>query len=155
VNTYTLQRVSLWSLAKVGFFIGWIVSFLPIAFFSFLFFQAADVLAKWIGSLVYRIRLPLPGDFGIDLNLVEILKLQNILGRLQGWAAIGAIQAFILVFLLTCLAALLWAIVIGLAGLIFNLISRAIGGIQVTLIPTNLQVVSTNTGKQIEGGKVG
>lgn len=132
-KTYTLYRISPWSLMKIGFLVGWIASFLPVAFITALFFRLAAALAKWLGGLVYQVRLPIPGNFGFDINVVELLKLQHVLDRLQGWAVIGAIQIILFILLITTVIGLFWGFIAALVGLVFNLISYAIGGIDLTL----------------------
>ena len=133
MKTYTLYKVSLWSLLKIGFLVGWIASFLPVALISFLFFKLVSTLAGWLSGLVYQVRLPLPGNFGFDLNLVELLKLQGFMERLQAWQAIGFLQTALIVLLVTSMAALFWGIVVAAGGFVFNLISKATGGVEITL----------------------
>jgi hypothetical protein len=132
-KTYTLYRISPWSLMKIGFLVGWIASFLPVAFITALFFRLAAALAKWLGGLVYQVRLPIPGNFGFDINVVELLKLQHVLDQLQGWAVIGAIQIILFILLITTVIGLFWGFIAALVGLVFNLISYAIGGVDLTL----------------------
>jgi hypothetical protein len=133
MKNYTLYKISLWSLLKVGFLVGWVASFLPVALFFLMFFKIVSALAAWLSGLVYQIRLPLPGNFGFDLNLVELLKLQGVVDQLQTWGAVGFIPTILIVLLVTSLFALFWGFVAAAGGLVFNLISKAIGGIQLTL----------------------
>lgn len=137
MKTYKLYQVSLWSLLKIGFLVGWIGSFLPVALLSLFFLKMISALTGWLSGLVYELRLPLPGNFGIELNLIEILKLQGLLNWLQTWDAIGFIPAVLLVLFITSLAALFWGLVVAAAGLVFNLISKAAGGVEITLAEQN------------------
>jgi hypothetical protein len=137
MKTYKLYQVSLWSLLKIGFLVGWIGSFLPVAVLFFFFFKMISALTGWLSGLVYELRLPLPGNFGIELNLIEILKLQGLLDWLQTWDAIGFIPAILLVLFITSLAALFWGLVVAAVGLVFNLISKASGGVEITLAEQN------------------
>jgi hypothetical protein len=133
MRTYTLYKISLWSLLKIGFLVGWIVSFLPVALLAFVFFKLVSTLAGWLSGLVYQVRLPLPGNFGFDLNLVELLKLQGLMEQLQAWQAFGFIQTVLIVLLVTSLVALFWGLIAAAGGLVFNLISWAAGGVKLTL----------------------
>lgn len=123
---------------KIGFLVGWLASFLPVAAFIFLFVRMAASLADWLAGMVYRIRLPLPGDFGFDINVVELLHLQEALSRLEGWAAIGGLVLFLLILLVTSLFGLFWGIIAAVAGVVFNLLSRATGGVELTLAENQL-----------------
>jgi hypothetical protein len=139
LKNYKLHHISAWSLLKIGFLIGWIASFPPIALAVTIFFRGAAALSAWLGGLVYTIRLPIPGNFGFDINVVELLKLQDFLNRLQGWAVVGILPGFLIVLVLTSLLALFWGIIAALGTAIFNLLSSAIGGIQVTLSEEAIQ----------------
>jgi len=145
VKNYILHKVSLWSIAKIGFLVGWIASFLPIAVVFFAFFTAINALSNWLNGLVYHIKLPLPGNFGFDINVIELLKLQGFADRLNGWAAMGLFTTIIIILLLTSLAAVFWGFLAVLSGLIFNLISKTIGGVRLVVSEdvTTLQAVET------------
>jgi hypothetical protein len=133
LKNYKLYHISAWSLLKIGFLIGWIASFPPIALTVMIFIRGVAAFSDWLGGLVYKIRLPIPGNFGFDINVVELLQLQDFYQRLQGWAVVGLIPALVIVLVLTSLLAVFWGIIAALGGVVFNLLSRAIGGIQVTL----------------------
>lgn len=132
-KTYILHHVSLWSLFKIGSLVGFITSFIPLMSIVYLFVRLVSSLAEWLGGLVMHLRLPLPGDFGIDLNLIELLKLQGFYESLQKWASVGGFSAFLIALLLTLLAALFWGLIAVFAGIVFNLLGSAIGGIQFTM----------------------
>jgi hypothetical protein len=132
-NNFTLYRISPWSLFKISFLVGWIATFLPVAFLITLVLRLAVILANWLGGLVYQVRLPIPGNFGFDINVIELLHLQNFYERLDRWALVGGLQALVIILVLTSLIALFWGLVATIAGLVFNLFSRAIGGIGITL----------------------
>ena len=140
MKTYTLYKISLWSLLKVGFLVGWVASFIPVALVFFIFFKIVSGLANWLSGLVYHIGLPLPGDFGFDLNLVELLKLQGVVDQLQTWSAVGLIPTILVVLLVTTLIAIFGGLVVAASGLLFNLISRVIGGIQLSMSDENIQL---------------
>ncbi len=139
MRTYTLVRVGLWSLLKIGFLISWIVSFLPIALLTIVFTRTVAALTAWLSTLVYHVRLPLPGDFGFDLNLVDLLHLQGLIDSLNRWVVVGIIPLFMVILVLTSLVAVLGGLATVLGGLVFNLFSRLSGGIQVTLSEKDLQ----------------
>ena len=139
MKQYRLYKISAWSLFKIGFLIGSVASFLPIALVSMLIFRIVSGLADWLGGLVYRIELPLPGNFGFDINVVELLKLQQAYDWLVQWAAVGAIPLLFLVLLITALFGLFWGVIAALGAFVFNLLSRATGGIQLSLSEVELQ----------------
>jgi hypothetical protein len=146
MRQYLLYKISAWSLFKIGFLIGSIASFLPIAIVALLFFRIVSGLAGWLGGLVYRIELPLPGNFGFDINVVELLKLQQAYDWLVQWAAVGAIPLMLLILLVTVLLGLFWGMIAALGAFVFNLLSRIIGGIQLSLSEVALQPqVATKT----------
>jgi len=144
LKIFKLHHISAWSLFKIGFLVGWIASFPPIALAVMIFFRGVAALSAWLGGLVYNIRLPIPGNFGFDINVVELLKLQDFYDRLEGWAAVGLITTLLIILMMTSLLALFWGIMAALGGAIFNLFSRAIGGIQVTLSEEAIQAAPLN-----------
>jgi len=135
MNTVRLTHISPWSLLKIGFLISWITTLPIVAFLAFLFFRAVTGLAHWLGGLVYQVRLPL--NIGFDINVIDLLKLQEFYDRLQGWAVLGVLPTLFLVLLITTMFALFWGFVAALCGWVFNLLSRTIGGIEVTLAESN------------------
>jgi hypothetical protein len=138
MKNYILYKISLWSLLKIGFLVGWIVAFLPVALVAFVFFKLVSTLAGWLSGLVYQVRLPLPGNFGFDINLVELLKLQGLMERLHTWQSFGLFQTLLAVLLVTSLIALFCGIVAATGGLVFNLISKATGGVRLTVAEESL-----------------
>ena len=74
MQKYTLHYISPLSLFKFGFFIGLIVSFLPILFVILFLLNLASKLLEWLGGLVANptIQLPIIGQIPVDINIVCI-----------------------------------------------------------------------------------
>jgi hypothetical protein len=140
MKTYILYRLSAWSLFKIGFLVGWIASFLPIASGAYILMRIVTGVANWLGNMVYQFTVPLLGN--IDINVVEMLGLQQFYANLANWATIGTITLCFIILLLTSLAALFWGVIAALAGLVFNLLSHAIGGVRLTMAEESVQVGS-------------
>jgi hypothetical protein len=150
MKIYTLHSVSPLSLFKFGFFIGAIISFLPLLLVILFLLNLANKLFFWLGNLGTSptIQLPIIGVIPIDINILQLLGLQDFYTRLDSFIAIGAIQALLLTLLLTLASAIFIAVLTLLAGLAFNLISAVTGGLQVTLSekalrPENIRTKST------------
>lgn len=133
MSTVRITRINPWSLFKISFLVSWITALPFVAFTAFLILRSITGLVAWLGGLVYQVRLPLLGNLGFDINVLELLKLQDFYTRLQGWAVLGILPTLILIGLAATLIALFWGCVAALSGWVFNLLSRAAGGIEVTL----------------------
>lgn len=118
---------------KIGFFVGSVLSFIPLMTVIYVLIRLVSTVAGWLSALVYNLRLPLPGNFGIEVNVIELLKLQDFYESLLNWAALGGFSAFLIALLLTFLAGLFWGLLAALGGVVFNLIGKVVGGIQVTM----------------------
>lgn len=138
MKNYRLYRVNPWSTFKLGCLAGWLTAFLPVAGLGWLAVKTASALASWLQGLVYRIELPLPGDFGFEINGIELLHLQEIYNRMAEWAGVGGLTLFLLILLTTSVFGLLAGATAALISLVFNGFSRATGGIEVTLSEKDL-----------------
>ena len=138
MKNYRLYRVNPWSTFKLGCLAGWLAAFLPVAGLGWLAVKTASALASWLQGLVYRIELPLPGNFGFEINGIELLHLQGIYNRMADWAGLGGFTLFVLILLTTSIFGLLAGATAALVSLVFNGFSRATGGIEVTLSEKDL-----------------
>ena len=152
MKRYTLHSISPFSLFKFGFFIGLIVSFLPLLVVILFLLNLANKLLEWLGNLVTNptISLPIIGEIPLDINILQLLGLQDFYTRLESFIAIGALQALILTIFLTLATATFIAVLTLMGGLAFNLISAVTGGLQVTLSEKALRT-TTQTAIPVAG----
>jgi hypothetical protein len=129
MKTYTVHGVRLFSLFKTGFIIGLVFSCLPVTVLTVTFFRLVQAVENWLSGLVYNLRLPLIGE--ISINVVDLLRLQAFYASLQRWSLWGGIPTVLAVLALLVGLAGVIGLLTALAGLLFNLLSRASGGIQV------------------------
>ena len=135
MKKYTLHSINPFSLFKFGFFIGLIVSFLPLMLVFLFLLNLATKLFSWLGNISSNptINLPIIGNIPIDINVLQLLGLQDFYNHLNTFVAIGALQVLLFTIFLSLAFAIFIALMSLLAGLIFNLISAVTGGLQVTL----------------------
>jgi hypothetical protein len=133
MRNYKIHRVGLFSLLQFGCLIGFFISFLPITVLSLLVIRLMTNLVNWMGGLVYRIPLPLLGDIGIDISVVELLHLANFYDSITKWAALGTLEILAIILLFSAAAAVVVGILTLIGGLIFNLLCAITGGLKVVL----------------------
>jgi hypothetical protein len=138
IKQYTIHHIDSYSLLKIGGILGFIVSFVPITATIFGVLRLVNIVIGWMEGMVYQLRLPLIG--GLDINVVELLHLTGMLEALQNISVIGGLGAIFLAILLSLLAAIFWGFIAVIAGAIFNLLSKATGGIQVSMSEDYLPV---------------
>lgn len=127
---YLIRRISPLPSLLYGGIMGLLLSVVPAVVLGLLVVGAAARLLAWLGNLVFDI--PLPLGAGVTVDLIELAKLdafRDSVGRLA--AGGGAIVATIA--LTTILLCGLGGAIAGLLGaLLFNLIARLAGGIEVS-----------------------
>jgi hypothetical protein len=150
-----IGRVRLRSLARVGFSIGWVISLLPALI--------ASALAAWVlhgiwGTLdgwtpwtpwnpstnVGPFSLPPPPEFR-PREALRVEGLYRALAPLGHHPVAGTVLGTLV---LTVLGGLLFALILFLAGCVYNLFARATGGIE-------LEVVSRDRRRAVPAGKSG
>lgn len=127
---YLIRRISPLPAVLYGGIMGLLLSIIPGVVLGILVVGAAARLLGWLGNLVFDI--PLPLGAGMTVDLIELTKLdafRESVGRLA--AGGGAIVATI------ALSAILFCGLAGALGgllgaLLFNLIARIAGGIEVS-----------------------
>lgn len=138
MKTYTLHNVHLFSLFKIGFIIGLVFSCLPVTFLAAIILKTVNALENWMSGLVYNLRLPLIGD--LSINVVELLHLQGFYAGVQRWTLFGSLNIVLVVLLVLAALAAAVGLLTVLAGLIFNLLSRITGGIQLDISETAIEL---------------
>jgi len=139
VKTYTVHRISSLPLFNLGFLIGAVGSFFPIATFILLVKWGISSLASWMSDLTYKvefpIKSPIPGvDFpSIVIKPIELLKLQDVQTQLQSIGDTSWFKVILLILGLTILAGLYFGVIALVAGELFNLASSIFGRLKLKL----------------------
>ena len=121
-RTLIIKRFALGPLAQWGFVAGALVACLPAFLCSWVFFTLVQSMRGLIAG--WR-------DVGFDIlgqrvsfNLVELLKLQNVLDSLTGISGYGVFGIVLMWLLLAGLLGIFAAIVLLLVGTFYNLTGR-------------------------------
>ena len=126
-----IRRVSPLSALLYGLLLGLAGWLLPGVALGFLARAAVAQLLVWLASL--RFVLPIPLTEGVAIDLVPVLQLTGTQARLNALAGRGA-GLVLVVALATAAAGMLLTGLAGLLGaLIYNLLARGFGGVEVTL----------------------
>lgn len=133
MKTQTLHRISLLSLLKFGFFVGLVTTFFPNLALILVSWWILRWFVDWLTSLTYSFSLPVPGLADIEVQVVELLKVQDLVDQLETLADAGWLPVFLLVLGATLAAGGFFALLSVLAGAIFNLVSYLSAGLEFTL----------------------
>lgn len=139
MKTYTLHRINLLSLFKFGFVTGLIAAFLPIGLGMIVSWTVATAVSNWLNGLAYVIPLPIPGVSDISIRGVDLLQAGGFLDLLEIATAMGWLQVFLWIFVLTITAGLWTGLIAVLSGAAFNLLARLSGGLQMSLSEDGVQ----------------
>jgi len=134
MRTVRLHRVGLFSTFRFGMVLGGILLLVPVFLFTALFFWSAGLLVDWMAGL--RGALPLPGDLSIPIDTISLLGLQQLFQVLEVVAGISAWLAVFIGIFFWFFMALLSGLVSLIAAVVFNLISAAMGGLDVDIDDT-------------------
>ena len=128
---YALRRVSPLSALLYGLLLGLFGSLLPGLLLGWLARVVVDRLLVWLASLNFI--LPIPLTDGVAVDLVSLLQLTDAQTRLSALAARDT--SLVLVIMLATAAAgmLLTGLTALFGALVYNLLARAFGGVEVTL----------------------
>ena len=128
---YALRRVSPLSALLYGLLLGLFGSLLPGLLLGWLARVVVDRLLVWLASLNFI--LPIPLTDGVAVDLVSLLQLTDAQTRLSALAARDT--SLVLVIMLATAAAgmLLTGLTALFGALVYNLLARAFGGMEVTL----------------------
>ena len=128
---YALRRVSPLSALLYGLLLGLFGSLLPGLLLGWLARVVVGRLLVWLASLNFI--LPIPLTDGVAVDLVSLLQLTDAQTRLSALAARDT--SLVLVIMLATAAAgmLLTGLTALFGALVYNLLARAFGGVEVTL----------------------
>ena len=128
---YAIRRVSPLSALLYGLLLGLFGSLLPGLLLGWLARVVVGRLLVWLASLDFI--LPIPLTDGVAVDLVALLQLGNTQAQLSALAARGT-SLVLLVMLATAAAGMLLTGLTALLGaLVYNLLARGFGGVEVTL----------------------
>ena len=128
---YAIRRISPLSALLYGLLLGLFGSLLPGLLLGWLARVVVVELLGWLASLNFV--LPIPLTEGVAVDLVALLQLGNTQARLAALAARDT-SLVLIVMLATAAAGMLLAGLTALFGaLVYNLLARAFGGVEMTL----------------------
>ena len=127
----TLRRVSPLSALLYGLLLGLVAWLLPGALLGWLARAAVVQLGTWLGALNFV--LPIPLTEGIAVDLVPLLQLSDAQSQLAALAGRGASLAVVVALATAAAGMLLTGLTALLSAVVYNLLARAFGGVEVTL----------------------
>lgn len=136
---YAVRRVSPLSALLYGLLLGLAGWLVPGVLLGLLARAAVERLLLWLASLNFV--LPLPLTDGIAIDLVSVLQLSDAQTRLT---ALNARETGLVVFVAlatTAAGMLLTGLLAMLGALLYNLLARGFGGVEVTLDPLDAVLV--------------
>jgi hypothetical protein len=118
------------SLGKVGCFLGLLLALLPSLLCGILGVAIAQVLRHWLEGWE-ELSISLLGQTIVSFDLVHTLGLAEFLDRLQAIGDASWLVVALVVLVLGLLTGLMLASITVLAGLAYNLLATATGGVVV------------------------
>ncbi len=134
----SVRAIGLASLAKMGCLLGIVAAFLPSLLCGILATAAAAMLRGWLESwqaAAIRFDLPLIGEQVLSLNLVRMLRLENLLSFLDTVTAASFVTLALVVLALALVSGLFVAVIVTLVGLAYNFVASTTGGLVVEMKP--------------------
>jgi len=125
-----IRRINLMSLGKVGCFLGLLLALLPSLLCGILGVAIAQVLRHWLEGWE-ELSISLLGQTIVSFDLVHTLGLAEFLNRLQAIGDASWLVVALVVLVLGLLTGLMLASITVLAGLAYNLLATATGGVVV------------------------
>lgn len=142
---YAVRRVSPLSALLYGLLLGLAGWLVPGVLLGLLARAAVERLLLWLASLNFV--LPLPLTDGIAIDLVSVLQLSDAQTRLT---ALNARETGLVVFVAlatTAAGMLLTGLLAMLGALLYNLLARGFGGVEVTLDPLDAVLVPAQSSR--------
>ena len=137
MDVISIHRIRITSALKFGLVVGVITACLPGLLCGLVGAGAVSLLYRWLQSWqTIRINLVIET---LEFDLVQLLRIGEVLERLQTWDQQKGLIVLGLAFGIMLLAGLFAALMTGLAGAVYNGIARLSGGIEV----------------EVEGGQAG
>lgn len=133
---YYLRRVGLQSMARLGFFLGWLIALLPSLFSAGL----AVLVLQRVHTTLVQIKPFTVNLFGqelLRLDFLQLLQLQPLDRVLQPWADNPVSTFLSFTLLLMLIGGALWMVTVLLVGLVYNLLARFGWGLVLELKETS------------------
>jgi hypothetical protein len=128
---YKIRRISTFSVARFGCLLGWIITVLPSLACGLLGLQVAAAVLDWLQSWE-QFSIKALG-FQYTLDLIELLKLQDVVAALQTARDLATPALISLLIVVAVGGGLVIAFFLILLGWGYNLLARLTGGIEVEL----------------------
>lgn len=128
---HTLRRISPLSALLYGLLLGLVAWLLPGVLLGWLARAAVVQLGAWLAALNFV--LPIPLTDGISVDLVPLLQLSDTQSQLAALAGRGASLAVVVALATAAAGMLLTGLTAMLSAMVYNLLARGFGGIEVTL----------------------
>jgi hypothetical protein len=128
---YRIRRISTFSIARFGCLLGWIITVIPGLACGFFGLQVAAAVNDWLQSWE-QFSINALG-FQYTLDLIELLKLQDVVAALQTARDLTAPLLISLLIVVAVGGGLVIAFFLILLGWGYNLLARLTGGIEVEL----------------------
>lgn len=128
---YAVRRVSPLSALLCGLLLGLVAWLLPGALLGWLARAAVGQLQAWLAALNFV--LPIPLTEGIRIDLVPLLQLSETQAQLGALAGRGPSLAIVVALATAAAGMLLTGVTAMLSAVVYNLLARSFGGVEVTL----------------------
>ena len=125
-----IRRISLQSLGKLGCVLGLVLAIVPSVLCGILGMAIVQVLRRWLEGW-QGIKIEIFGKVIASVDLVEKLGLTEFLQRLQAVGDASWLVVALVVLAMGLLAGLALASMTIVAGLVYNLLASATGGVVV------------------------
>jgi hypothetical protein len=135
---YTIRRIELKSIARLGCFLGWVIALFPAMLTAGL---VAFVIDKVYAAFlqIKPFSLSLLGQEVLRVDLLNVLQLQPLQHALQPWAQNVWLTFGVVTLVLAVAGGAIWFIGGLLAGMFYNLIARLGLGLTLELVEAQRQ----------------
>jgi hypothetical protein len=133
---YTIRRIDLGSIARLGFFLGWLIALFP----ALLVAGVGVIVIQKVNDVLQQVKpftLDFLGQQVMRVDFLNILQLQPVQQTIQPWAQTPWLTFFTLTFGLVLIGGFLWMMTGLLAGIVYNVIARLGLGITLDMVETN------------------
>lgn len=131
-----IRHISLRSLGKFGCLLGVVIALLPSLLCGLLGVGLAGLLHSWLESW-QSMTITVLGQELATFDLVYILGLDQVLDFLQVLTTASLPVLILAVLAMALVAGILLALIIALAGVVYNLLAAATGGLVVEMNSVN------------------
>jgi hypothetical protein len=123
-----VRRFSLGPLAKFGCVLGTLLAFLPSLLCGLAGLALVRLIYRWLSGW-QEMTVSLLGQELARVDLVHLLRLEGLLKALQVLTTASAPALFLAVLILALVGGVLLTVIITLAGLVYNWVAAATGGL--------------------------